>query len=210
MVPEPEGMQLPFTVMGPGDIARLRRELDLVDDFLHQAAIRKTGEPMKLPPTTAVLDDLAETNKCNLLSEPDRKQLSAFLVTTQKTAPVMHISFAVDPSESFMVKIIKWFRENIHPAVLLQVGLQPNIAAGCVLRTPNKQFDFSLKKNFAEKRDLLIQKIHETNAGGNRPLQEIAPAAGMAPKVVAKLTPTPGGIPLVAANPVRIAELKKT
>jgi hypothetical protein len=202
MVPEPVGLQLPLTVMGPGDLGRLKRELDLLDDFLHQAAIRKTGEPMKLPRTTGVLDDLAATNKCNLLLEDDRKKLVAFLNTIQKSAPVMHISFAVDPSEAFLVRIMKWFRENIHPQALVTVGLQPNIAAGCVLRTPNKQFDFSLKKNFADKRDLLIDKIHEVNAGGLA-LQEIAPAAGMAPKTVARVVPA-GPLPVVSGAPVKL------
>jgi hypothetical protein len=207
MVPEPsvssksKAMLLPLTVIGPGDLGRLKRELDLIDDFLRQAAIRKTGEPMKLPPTTAVLDDLATTNECNLLQEADRKQLAGFLLATQKAAPVMHISFAADPSESFMVKIMKWFRENIHPQTLVQVGLQPNIAAGCILRTPNKQFDFSLRKNFGEKRDLLVEKIHEVNAGGLA-LQEIAPAAGMAAKAVKKAAPA-GALPVVAGAPVK-------
>jgi hypothetical protein len=210
MVLEPVGLQLPLTVMGPGDLSRLKRELDLVDDFLHQAAIRKTGEPMKLPRTTAVLDDLAESNKCSLLNEADRKQLAEFLIQTQKTAPVMHISFATDPSEAFMIKIMKWFRENIHQQTLMQIGLQPNIAAGCMLRTSNKQFDFSLKKNFAQKRDLLIEKIHEVNAGGTR-LQEIAPAPGMAPKAATKdaskevtgpLQVVPGAPASVAPPPV--------
>ena len=48
-----------------------------------------------------------------------------------------------------------WLRREIHPLVLMTVGLQPNIGAGCIVRTTNKYFDFSLRQDFANKRDLL-------------------------------------------------------
>ena len=71
----------------------------------------------------------------------------------------MHISFAADPSASFTEKIVAWFRENIHPNILVQIGLQPNIAAGCVVRTANKIFDFSLRENFNQSQQSLIDAI---------------------------------------------------
>ena len=73
---------------------------------------------------------------------------------------MIHISFAADPSAAFTDKIVAWFRENIHPFVLIQVGLQPTIAAGCVVRTANHSFDFSLRQHFTKQRQLLIDKLH--------------------------------------------------
>jgi hypothetical protein len=37
--------------------------------------------------------------------------------------------------------------------------LQPTLGAGCVVRTTNRQFDFSLRQDFARKRDLLLEKL---------------------------------------------------
>jgi F0F1-type ATP synthase delta subunit len=54
---------------------------------------------------------------------------------------------------------VTWLRANIHPQALVQVGLQPNIAAGCVVRTANKQFDLSLRQSFAKHKDLLIEQF---------------------------------------------------
>jgi hypothetical protein len=40
-----------------------------------------------------------------------------------------------------------------------QVGLQPTIAAGCVVRTSNKVFDMSLKEHLTEQEQYLMQLI---------------------------------------------------
>jgi F0F1-type ATP synthase delta subunit len=72
---------------------------------------------------------------------------------------LLHISFAAEPSTQALEKILVWFRANIHPQALLQVGLQPTIAAGCVLRTPNKVFDMSLRNHLIEQQKYLMQLI---------------------------------------------------
>jgi hypothetical protein len=70
------------------------------------------------------------------------------LKSLSANAPVMHVSFSVDPPGPYVQKIVFWFRHNIRGDILVRVGLQPNIGAGCVVRTTNKSFDFSLKKIF--------------------------------------------------------------
>jgi len=42
--------------------------------------------------------------------------------------------------------------------------LQPTIAAGCIVRTPNKVFDFSLRERFADAEGLLLQALDAANA----------------------------------------------
>jgi hypothetical protein len=41
----------------------------------------------------------------------------------------------------------------------MTVGVQPTIAAGCIMRTTNKYFDFSLRQDFEGKRDLLLEEL---------------------------------------------------
>jgi hypothetical protein len=96
----------------------------------------------------------------NLLAEADRKLLVQVLAKLHETAPIMHISFSVDPPGPYVQKIVTWLRKNIHPFVLVTVGLQPNIGAGCVVRTTNKMFDFSLREYFSQKRGFFIEKLH--------------------------------------------------
>ena len=141
-----EDLSLPLLVMTPGDVSRLRREVAALDSYMHQQILRTPGQPMaKLPKTSRMLDEMAAANGLNLLDPLRGSTCHGFLSEIADPATVIHISFAVDPSSAFLIKIITWFRQNIHPLVLIRVGLQPGIAAGCVVRTTNKYFDCSLQ-----------------------------------------------------------------
>lgn len=151
---------LPIQATGRLDVGRLLREVEQIDSFLKQAAIREPGTTVKMPKTSRLLDELTTTNKMNLLHEDDRSQLLSFLAAVKASAPVLHMSFGVDPSPSFIQKLMTWLRAEIHPLVLVQVGLQPNIGAGCVVRSTNHYFDFTLRQHFKKQRPLLLEKLH--------------------------------------------------
>jgi hypothetical protein len=157
---ETSNLQLPVQVAGRVDVGRLLREAEQIDNFLKQAAIREPGTSMKLPKTSRLMDDFVSSNKLNLLHEVDRTKILNFLVMVKAKAPVLHMSFGVDPSPSFTQRLMAWLRQEVHPLALVQVGLQPNIGAGCIIRTTNKYFDFSLREHFKKQRPLLVQKLH--------------------------------------------------
>lgn len=154
-----EPLRLPSAVVSPSDIARMMRELNGLDDFFVDAETRKAGTTVKLPKLTRSLDQLARDNGINLLQEAERSKLMESLKTVSRQAPNLHISFAVEPSPKSLEKILIWMRRNIHPQTLLSVGLQPAIAAGCVLRTPNKVFDMSLRNALNRQTSYLSQLI---------------------------------------------------
>jgi F0F1-type ATP synthase delta subunit len=105
------------------------------------------------------MDRLARENEVNLLEEKHRTKLMEMLKDIHKNAPSLHISFAVEPSPKALEQILVWMRQNIHPQVLLSVGLQPAIAAGCILRTTNKIFDLSLRTYLKQQSQYLTQLI---------------------------------------------------
>lgn len=150
---------LPVAVVGRVDVGRLVRELEAVDNFLNQAAIRQPGTAVQLPKTSRLLDEILLMNKVNTFQELERRRLADFLRNVYEKAPTLHMSFSADPSPLFMQRLMTWLRREIHPLVLVQVGLQPNIGAGCVVRTDNKHFDFSLRNRFGERRDMLMQVL---------------------------------------------------
>jgi hypothetical protein len=162
---------LPIQATGRVDVGRLLHEVGQIDNFLRQAAIREPGTPMKLPKTSRLLDEFVDVNKLNLLHDADRARALNFLITVKAKAPVLHMSFGVDPAPIFVGKLTSWLRREIHPLVLLQIGLQPTIGAGCVVRTTNKYFDLSLREHFKKQRPLLINKLH----GDVQPAIEAAP-----------------------------------
>lgn len=173
-----KALSLPVSVTGPSDIGRLVRELESVDEALMEAGLRK-GAAEKLPKTSGLLDQAVWVNKLNLLKQGDRAALQTFLNDVRKQAPVLHISFSADPSPDFLEKLVAWFRREVHPSVLLTIGLQPNIGAGCILRTTNKQFDLSLRQDFLSKRGLLLEQLSKPEpavAEGSAPAPQPAAA----------------------------------
>jgi hypothetical protein len=159
MAPELQSFVIPLLVTSSVDIGRLLRELEAIDNGLSQARLRKTGAEAQLPRLTSLMQQMVDANKLNLLEESHRQQLAAFLQTAKATAPVLHISFGSDPSTAFIERLISWLRQEIHPLILLTIGLQPNIGAGCIVRTTNKYFDFSLRQDFASKRSMLLERL---------------------------------------------------
>ncbi len=140
-----EQFNLPSFLFNRGDVLRLIREVNSLNDFFVGAAARQTGTAMQVPKTTRLLDQLAEANQINLLDASARKKLQNQLEALLQQAPYIHMSFASEPTPRTIEPILNWLRANIHPHILLQVGVQPSIAAGCIVRTQNKMFDMSIR-----------------------------------------------------------------
>lgn len=152
-------LDLPITVVTSVDLERLKRELTEIDEFNLQSAIRSSGHQPKLPKVSHSLEELANQNNFNLLIEVECKKLIEMLDGLSKTAPVVHVSFASEPNATFLSKLITWFRSEINPHTILSIGLQPNLAAGCIVRTTNKQFDFSIRKDFEKNHPTLVKEL---------------------------------------------------
>ena len=153
-------LALPVNIASRSDVGRLLREVEALDEFMRQATIRTPGTSLKLPKTSRLLDELASGNQLNMLHAEDRQRIKTFLMMVKANAPVLHMSFSADPSPLFLEKLLAYVRREIHPLILVHTGLQPTIGAGCILRTTNKYFDFSLRQRFLEKRELLLEKLH--------------------------------------------------
>lgn len=155
-------LALPLQVVGPVDLGRIIREIQTLSDTIHQESLRSKTSP-KAPKTSRLMDQILELNKLDLMDNKDRQHLQKYLLLIRDQAPVLHISFSADPSVIFTEKLMTWLRREIHPLLLMTIGLQPNLGAGCVVRSTNKYFDFSLRENFRNKSDLLISKLREKN-----------------------------------------------
>ena len=154
----PLSLHLPVSVVGPVDIGRLQREIAAIDGYFQSARLKGENE-VKLPKTSHLLDQLVEANGINLLEDDHRSLLAKYLTAVKTKAPRLHMSFSADPSTQFVEKLMTWLRREISPHVLLSVGLQPSIGAGCMVRTTNKYFDLSLSKNLTAQSAVLIEKL---------------------------------------------------
>lgn len=157
------GLNLPDRIVSSSDLIKAARELEKIDDFLYQTRLRMPGRPVTLPKSSKTLDDLANANDVSLLDEEKRRALLKSMQELIEKSPIMHMSFASEPSSIFMEKIIRWGRKNVHPHLLINIGLQPSVMVGCEIRTTNKVFDLSLRNKFKQMREVLINKLEEVN-----------------------------------------------
>lgn len=164
---------LPPQVTGRTDINRLLRELEI----LEEALIVKNSQHDPAPKITSLLNQTALANGYKLLEKTNRQHITEQLTKILDHAPLLHISFAAEPSPKVTETVLGWLRSNIHRYALLQIGLQPAIAAGCVLRTPNKIFDMSLGATLQKQTPYLLELLK--GAVQDQPAKTVKPTAGL-------------------------------
>ncbi len=170
MVRDAKPAILPDSIISPSDVARLAREIKSIDGFFHAQELRQPGKSTNMPRLSRNMDQFVTENMINLLEAAERQRALELLEYLHASAPIVHMSFSVDPPGIYIQKIVSWMRKNIDGSLLITVGLQPNIGAGCVMRTQNKIFDFSLREYFTEKREHFIKSLHEIVAEEDAPV----------------------------------------
>lgn len=148
------GLNLPDAVVSPYDFGQIQRELHALDQFLTASKASS-----KLPFVSPALQSVMKATSVNPLSADDRMRLANQLLFVRRTAPVVQISFASEPSKQALRPIVRWFRQNGHSNTLLSVGVQPKLAGGCVVRTASKEFDFSLQQMFTNHKAQLAEVL---------------------------------------------------
>lgn len=147
---------LPLGLVGPADVNRLVRECLTLSELLDAA--RRPAPPIA---SESALGQLLRQYRLSPASARDLEQVARRLDVLRQKAPLIHIAFGAEPSARFINSLLTWLRQELHPQLLLQIGLQPNMGAGCVVHTTNRYFDFSLRQRFDDRRAQLIAMIKE-------------------------------------------------
>lgn len=155
---------LPPALIGRADVSRLLREIEKVDYELETQEIRTPGQPLAIPNMSRALTEVITLNNVDITVLQERKRLLESLRDAKDRAPNVQITFAIDPAPEITAQLVGWIRENLHPRALVTIGLQPAIIGGCVVRTPDHIYDFSLRKRFKDEQANLIQAINTTIA----------------------------------------------
>lgn len=155
---------LPKSLVGRIEVSRLIREIERLDVDLTAQAIR-SPQDVHMPSTSQVLSDVLKLNGIDITNVQQRKQLLEVLGKVKDTAPTLHVTFASNPEPDVIQQLVEWFRTQLHPVALISVGLQPNIVGGCVARTPDHIYDFSLRRQFRDNIPILAEEINTITSG---------------------------------------------
>ena len=151
-------LKLPLGVSTKKDLMMLSRELSVFSNKVYQS-IMHHEKPIKYPPISDNLRQFIILNQLDFKNPRQCQKAIMSLGDIKKYAPIVHVSFAQNPPIDVIQKITGWFRKEVDPNCLITIGLQPSIAAGIILKTTNKQFDFSIRQRLESKKIKLKESL---------------------------------------------------
>lgn len=155
-----EALKLPTALVSSTDVSRVIRELEAVDNEFEQQRVHTPGAALVVPSLSQSLFSLSRDNNVNLADDAARLALRKWMVTIKNSAPVLHVTFASDAEPEIVEQIVGWIREKLHPLALVTTGVQPNLVGGCVVRTPDHIYDFSLRERFHAHRSSFVEALN--------------------------------------------------
>lgn len=152
---------LPSNVVTKGDMARLVIDLERVDNEMTAADVRKKAgsKTVKRPVLSDELEAFLDENDLDLDESNERSVLIKKVRKLKNDVPVVHMTFATVADPASLQKLVEWFRDSVHPQIVIEAGLQPSLVGGVYVRTPNHVHDFSLKGILQGRRDLLATEL---------------------------------------------------
>lgn len=162
-----ESFVLPPSVVSKVDLARLVNEVEKIDDELTTAAVRAgVGAPQQASPAVSEsLLGFLQQNRLNLNDSKQRSAIVKLLHQLKDSAPIIHMTFAVEADRESLMQLAQWLRETVHPQAVIAVGLQPGLIAGVYLRTPNHVHDLSLRAALDGGHQILVDDLEALRAG---------------------------------------------
>lgn len=155
-------VRLPLELIGRPEVMQVMREIEALGDVYNQRVVQSRLNTTTIASSLQVssaLQQLGTVNDIELNDQQARESLLGELRAIFDAAPSFHVSFAVEPPKKQLQRVVEWLRQSIHPQVLINTSIIPSITAGCILRTPNKVFDLSLRKSFETASPELLKGI---------------------------------------------------
>lgn len=152
---------LPPCIVSKVDLSHLVDEVEKIDNELTTASVRAgVGVSEQVAPTASKrLIDFMNQNQIRFGTGPERAALIKQLRKLKDTAPVVHMTFAVEADAESLQQITQWLRTSLHPQAVISVGLQPALIAGVHVRTPNHVHDMSLRSQLDKGREILVSDL---------------------------------------------------
>lgn len=152
---------LPDNVVSRADISRLVRELETLDAELTAMAVRAgVGVAGQTAPRLSEgLAAFLTLNKLDLKDSHRRGELVESLRKLKDHVPIVHLTFAGTADQESLAKLVSWLRKSVDSQAVIEVGLQPDLVAGVLVRTENKILDLSLRNAMRGHTSALVKQL---------------------------------------------------
>ncbi len=140
-------LSVPTSITSPGEATLCLRELVRIQDSLRSANLAKrTGVER---PSAGVAMSTATQELLQTAARPDQPSLSElgmaieFMERIKDETPVITLTVATELQPSGRKQIAKWFQDLRGEPVFCKYVVNPRIAGGVIVRTPNRIYDYS-------------------------------------------------------------------
>ena len=157
-------LKLPMVIATKADLVNVLRNLEEVLDTYVENSVR-SQEGVDFISRSDVSSNLAALVQANQLKVEvaTLKALQTWLTRLKDHAPMVRFTFASDPTPEFLGQIVSWLRQSSGQFVLIRYGIQPAIAAGCLLYTPAHRYDFSLRSKILKNGPVFARIVSAIN-----------------------------------------------
>ena len=158
---------LPSSVVTKRDVSRMVTEAERIDSEMTTATVHAhiANGMVQSPAFSGQFSDFLTQNKLVFEESGARTELIQQLRKLKDAAPVVHLTLAVQADPESLQQLTQWFRNSVHPQVVVAVGLQPALVAGVYVRTPNRVLDYSLRHALEGKHSMLVGELEALRGG---------------------------------------------
>jgi len=130
------------------DLILFLEEINLLEQIVFKNIEVPLSERVKGKIREEFRDELQKLEKESIISGSPNQQFSFFdeLKNYLQKIPQVKLEIAFEPSEDFLLRIEKWFKEKNHRKVILDLIINPKIVGGAIIEYQGNWRDFSLVK----------------------------------------------------------------
>ncbi len=143
--------RLPVSVATKTQVVNVLRNLeDVLDKGIQNTIRSEEGVDFQdIPDVSSALAQIVKVNNLKVNTK-NLRALGKWLEGLKHNAPVVRFTFASDPNNEVVSKLVKWLRDNSNKTVLIRTSVQPSVAAGCIMHTSSHRYDFSLRNELLQ------------------------------------------------------------
>lgn len=145
--------KLPETVASVQDLNGLIVELHECLKWLTHEAVKKKAGATESSPAPQMSQAAGVLMQEYGTSQEKLEELLVRLEKMQRSAKVITITLAAQPSNSVKAKLVTWCRNEIATDVLVNFDFNRSLLGGMVVRAGSRVFDWSFRRLILEKAD---------------------------------------------------------
>ena len=150
-------LNLQDSVYSPQDLKAIILEVRKYARWASQYGVKmriangKSSQPPAISlPATRVIKDWAEEKPLN---QKSIDELLKTLDSVEAGSPRISVTLAAAPSGSLKITLVKWFRENIDPNILVDFHFNSTLLGGLVIRYGSHVYDWSFRRQILASRE---------------------------------------------------------